>query len=385
MHVRRGMKFRAPIALTLTLSALTAAAIDCGGAQRLTELVVVVDGDLAFPRDADRVTVVADDGNGHTVSLPAPDREPPPSGWQLPLWGSIAARGELRPVTFTATVYRGTSELMRQTVSADFVPDESREVRITLCKACLGTQCAEGETCGASGACVATRLAELPRWIGGTPTRSTCAAPAYCDAGAGTDAGVPRIMPVSAFNAGHPDYPHTCNIDNILVEDDAVAGLDYAMGPLPPDDVKPITTIDNTKVTGCIGVDFGAVIAIDHLLVRARSIRDSSRTACTEPGCRKVEQPKRCDKCCSPCVVITDDAGVTKDYCDLGGELYAFVGTSLGTYHRVGFDNPPVLLREIKYDAQRLLARYAVLCRGADGPATADLEVDVVKAVPFCP
>lgn len=393
------MKLRAPLALT-TFAAVSAAAVaatDCGGAERVSELVVVVDGDLVLPDDADRVTVVADDGNGHTASLPAPGVAVPRSGWRLPLWGSVAAGADLRPITFTATAFRGTEVVVSESVVAEFVPDESREVRVTLCKGCRGKQCAEGERCGENG-CTAKRLTNLPPWSGGQPARSTCAVtgdpgdarppdasdPA-CDAG--PDAAVPPVLPVSAFNAGHPDYPHTCNIDAVLVQDDLVAGLDFSIGD--PEIQDSITIIAGAKVTGCIGVDFGSATSLDRLEIRARAIRDDSRSACPAPGCKAVIQPMRCAKCCSPCVEATDqDSGLLVNYCTKGGELYAFVGTTLGTYERAEPAQPSVplntLLRSYTFDTAGKVARYAVLCRGADGPATADIEIDAVKAFRAC-
>lgn len=387
------MKLRA--LLTLAMVTLAMAATDCGGAQRLTELVVVVDGDLTSPEEADRVTVVADDGNGHVVSLPAPGYEAPRSGYRLPLWGSVAARGELRPVTFTATAYLGADVVLRQTAVAEFVADESREVRLTLCKACRVTTCGEGERCSERG-CAAKVMSDLPRWAGGEPARSTCSINAGAgDAGldasdpscdAGPDAGAPPpVMPVSAFNAGHPDYPHTCNIDEVLAEDDVAAGLDYSMGANGI--ANSITVVGGAAVTGCVGVDFGAAIALDHVEVRARAIRDSSRTACPPPACQGVVQPNACARCCSPCVEAQDpDSGVVTNYCTKGGELQVFIGTDLGVYQRAGTSVfASTLFRAYQFDSKGQLVRYAVVCRSADGPATADLEVDVVKGRRACP
>jgi hypothetical protein len=395
------MKLRLPLALTIATAAAAAAATDCGGAERVTELVVVVDGDLTFPDEVDRVTVVADDGNGHTATLPAPGVARPPSGWRLPLWGSVAARGELRPITFTATAFRGTDVVLSESVVAEFVRDESREVRLTLCKGCRDKQCGEGERCGENG-CTGKRVSSLPPWSGGEPARTTCAVATDEDAGngdagldasdpacdAGPDAAVPPVMPVSAFNAGHPDYPHTCNIDAVLVQDDVVAGLDYSIGD--PEIGDSLITIAGSRVSGCVGVDFGAARALDRLEVRARAIRDDSRSACPAPGCKQVIQPDRCAACCSPCVEATDpDSGVLTNYCIKGGELYAFVGTTLGTYERAEAALPSVpvstVLRSYAFDTGGKVVRYAVVCRGADGPATADLEVDAVKGIRACP
>lgn len=385
------MKLRAPLTIAAAALAAAAAASNCGGAQRLTELVVVVDGDIAIPAEADRVDVVVDDGNGHVVSLPAPGSEAPRSGFRLPLWGSVAARGsDLRPVTFTATAYRGADVVLRQTAIAEFVRDESREVRLTLCKACRNTQCGENERCTERG-CTAKLISDLPRWNGGEPARSTCSVDAdaglapdpLCDAGPEGGA-PPPVMALSAFNAGHPDYPHTCNIDAVLVQDDLPAGLDYSMGENGIQ--NSITKIAGVDVTGCVGVDFGAAIALDDVVVRARAIRDNTRSACPAPGCKAVVQPDACARCCSPCVEAQDpDSGAIVNYCTRGGELYAFVGTTVGVYERAGSVPTTPLLRHYRFATNGRLVRYAVVCRGADGPATADLEVDVVTGTRACP
>jgi hypothetical protein len=177
-----------------------ASVLALGCSSGLTELVVVVDSDLAVPGELQRVTLEVTGPSGDKALQDAAVDLATGGAPTLPLTLSLTpGSGALEPVTVTA-VGTGLAGVVERTVVTGFVRGERRMVRLWLLRACLGVDCATGETCGDDGICVdaTVRPEDLPPWTGTPPsidggTILDAAADAAIDAGTdapvGTDAG----------------------------------------------------------------------------------------------------------------------------------------------------------------------------------------------------
>lgn len=217
-----------PIALALALAGCSVAAP--------TQLVVVVDTDLAIPRatDAIRVEVVGPSGMRETERATLAD------GHDLPLTLGVApSGGSLGPIEVIATAHLGVSTVVERRHRVTLVQGETRTLILHLTAECAAraTPCAAGETCGENGCLdVDIDAAELPAW-GGTPPRL------------GDDAG--------------PPPPRDAGQDGAIVLDggdggEPVDGGPIDGGPPPPcttaadcDDGNPCTD-DTCEPTGCV-------------------------------------------------------------------------------------------------------------------------------------
>lgn len=168
MQWRRTGLWEACMAAAGVLAAILTPA--CGD-DTLTELVVVVETDLAVPGTLETValTVVGPSGDtayDDTVDLRASDAP------DMPLTLSLTpGSGDLSPVAIEALGSLANGSTVRVRVRTGFVKGERRAVVLRLRNACVGKSCPDGETCGASGECVsAERPAEsLPPWTGEPP------------------------------------------------------------------------------------------------------------------------------------------------------------------------------------------------------------------------
>ena len=123
-------------------------------ASHVTQLVVVVDSDLAVPSalDAVRVDVQGPSGMTETIErdLAGADRI------ELPLTFSLVPAGDaLGPVTLTAVGLRGGTEVVSRSAVVTLAKDESRVLVLFLGASCVDVDCsASGYTC-VEGECVA--------------------------------------------------------------------------------------------------------------------------------------------------------------------------------------------------------------------------------------
>ncbi|MCB9596116.1 MAG: hypothetical protein H6719_25565 [Sandaracinaceae bacterium] len=144
-----------------------------------TQLVVVVDSDLAIPAELDRVrvTVMADD------TRMASEEQALGSASLLPL--TVAAVPEddsLGPIDVIAEGFVGSALVVSRRARVTLVRNETRMLRLDLVASCVGTDCGADRSCGENG-CVDVVIDELPPWPG--------TAPRLLDAG-GMDADVAR-------------------------------------------------------------------------------------------------------------------------------------------------------------------------------------------------
>ena len=163
------------IASTVALILLAAC-----GTEDLTELVVVIDTDLAVPGELDglRLAIESPAGMRETSSPLGGAADP-----TLPVSFSLEHGGHswLGPVTVTAEGTLGGVPVVAQVRRTSFVRGERRLLTLFLSRDCRGVACPAEETCD-RGACVAIDVPpeSLPRWQGEVPPRF--------DAGPGMDA-----------------------------------------------------------------------------------------------------------------------------------------------------------------------------------------------------
>jgi hypothetical protein len=151
--------------------------------------------------------------------------------------------------------------------------------------------------------------------------------------------------PVTVFDATPAGTCGTaCTASNALASDGAWAGLDCAG--------TGFSVIDGVNVTACIAADFGAVVNLDPVIVRARSIDNACGTACST-GCN------------------TGDTMLVFYGSARGMYQYATAVTLVGT-----FNDYPVMLG--------VAARYVVICRDGSGAARDDIAVDSIRTGRGC-
>lgn len=150
------------------LAAAAATTIAFGCPTDPTEIVVVVDTDLAVPSVVDRVrvdvvgigdgarTAVADLEGAGAVGLPV-------------TVGLVRTGGALGPVDVAAVGERDGGEVLRRDARVSFVPERTMMLRLDLLGRCVGVGCPPGQTCG-SGGCRSIDVDpdELTPWRGDT-------------------------------------------------------------------------------------------------------------------------------------------------------------------------------------------------------------------------
>jgi hypothetical protein len=143
------------------LAALALPGCGCGG--DVTQIVVVVDSDLVAPDEIARIEVHVE---GPTMDADAVGSlggcdDLPVTVALVP--GSDAAG----PIRIEAVGIGPTAGGVSQAFVTEFVPGESRMLRIELSRSCLTTDCPSGLTC-ANGSCRSERFegVSLPQWSG---------------------------------------------------------------------------------------------------------------------------------------------------------------------------------------------------------------------------
>ncbi|MEM9191645.1 MAG: LamG-like jellyroll fold domain-containing protein [Myxococcota bacterium] len=148
----------------------------------LTEIVVVVDSDLAAGDEINEVRIEVE-GLG-------PERQEARaaigSDVDLPVVTGLVYRGgPLGPIAVTASGVMGGEEVLSRKAEVSFRSEESLLLRLDLVRSCLPTACPAGETCGEAG-CESVERVALPVWPGSPPRLPRD--------DAGLDAAVPDAM-----------------------------------------------------------------------------------------------------------------------------------------------------------------------------------------------
>jgi hypothetical protein len=152
-----------------------------GSCERVTEIVVVVDGDLGS--DIDTI-VLRVESPGFTA-----DKTARVADTKLPLTLGVAGGSDPSArIVVRATALRDKAVVLERTASAALAPEESRMLYLTLCKTCRGVACGPGTTCGA-GKCEPIGRTALPAWNGEPPRGNPCTSTAG-DGGVDDDGGI---------------------------------------------------------------------------------------------------------------------------------------------------------------------------------------------------
>ncbi|MEZ4339570.1 MAG: hypothetical protein R3B82_23350 [Sandaracinaceae bacterium] len=149
-----------------------------------TQLIVVVDTDLAIPTALDRVrvSVTAD------ADRMASQEQRLSSSAVLPLTVSaVPEDGSLGPIDVVAEGFLGSALVVSRRARVMLVQGEARVLRLHLVAGCVGVECSAEESCGESG-CAPIEIADLPVWTG-TPPRLLDAGRDGMDASVAGDAG----------------------------------------------------------------------------------------------------------------------------------------------------------------------------------------------------
>lgn len=169
----------------------------CACADR-TQLILVVDSDLAPRDELDEVRVMVRGPSGESEeaaqSLGEPDAPP------LPLTLGVRPGGEaLGPVEIRAEGRHDGQVVVTRTAITSLVRGEVRVLTLFLARACRGVACPTGETCTETGCASAEIDADdLPRWTGEVPRRdagshdagaASCTNASECDDGTGCTVG----------------------------------------------------------------------------------------------------------------------------------------------------------------------------------------------------
>ncbi|MEI8256476.1 MAG: hypothetical protein WCJ30_12450 [Deltaproteobacteria bacterium] len=117
-------------------------------ARPLTELVVVVDTDLAVGQTIDTVDIAV---TGPSMGQPVHGRASLTGigAVTLPVTFTLvpAATDRLTPVTIVVTALQGGNPVVTRTVRTGFVLNQRRLVPVVLARSCIGVACGAGETC----------------------------------------------------------------------------------------------------------------------------------------------------------------------------------------------------------------------------------------------
>jgi len=182
MTTRRISPFSMPLVLALVLAGLFA--MGCGGHGEATQLIVVVDTDMAIPSGLDGVDFAIVGAGGMRVTAHSAIA----SSAALPLTLALEPAGDGGNVDIQITGTLLDAAVVEQHVSTSFVRGERRLVRVFLSSDCVGVTCSDtAQTCRAA-ICVdaAVPASSLPRFAG-EPGRLDAGMPST---DAGTDSGV---------------------------------------------------------------------------------------------------------------------------------------------------------------------------------------------------
>ena len=156
------------------LAALLAAS--CGADDDLTEIVLVVDTDLAVGVDVDAFEMVVEGPSETTEPLVVPLTGPDAAALPFSI-GLVAAGPDIGELTVKVSALLRGAPVVARTARARFVAGEVRRLDVALRCRCRPVTCPADQTCGDDGLCVDERVSELPPWNGAVERRFGCEGP----------------------------------------------------------------------------------------------------------------------------------------------------------------------------------------------------------------
>lgn len=149
--------------LSISLAILCATTLGCDPADEVTEVVLVVDSDLATPDELDAIQVTVTDPLGNTMNSRA---DLGVGEARLPrALGILNDTQRLGPFTVDVRGVKNSAIIVRRRAVFSFVRDRIRRLRVSLSAACQGVVCPVDQTCLDTGACGDT-AASLDDWTG---------------------------------------------------------------------------------------------------------------------------------------------------------------------------------------------------------------------------
>lgn len=200
--------------VTWTLGAVLAL-VGCGTER--TEIVVVIDSDLAVPDELDAIRVQVTGPDGSTKNAGAmlgPGETPLPR-----TLGLVHEDGPLSPVRILVTGRSGDSDVIERRATTAFIEGRTLLLRMDLLRSCVAVVCDADQSC-LSGSCRSAEVdpGSLPEWQG-QATRLDASTPPV-------DAGSPEP---DAGDCTPTD--ETCNDLDDDCDDNVDEGFDFMSDP----------------------------------------------------------------------------------------------------------------------------------------------------------
>ncbi|GAB4204607.1 MAG: hypothetical protein OHK0013_19680 [Sandaracinaceae bacterium] len=268
-----------------------------------TQLIVVVDTDLAIPATLDEVRISMASARGAMGS----ERQPLTSADALPLTLTLVAEGDdLGPVEVVAEGYRRGVLVLARNARTMLVRGETRMLRLHLVAACVGVTCDDDQSCGESG-CAAVDVV-APPWPGSPPRLS------------GPDAGMdggPRVD--AAIDTGPmPDAWMRCSTD-AECDDGISCTADrctdgrcvYSPDDTQCDDEEACTSNHCVVGTGCVFDPLPDAACDDGIF--CNGFDRCAAGTCTVHNGDPCASPTVCDESADRCTGCRDDADCPAD------------------------------------------------------------------------
>jgi hypothetical protein len=296
----------------------------CPAAEPLTELVVVIDSDLAVPARLDAIALEVETPSGDSLEAEQPLSE----AAQLPLTMVLEWRsGPLSPIVVTAWGRKEGRSSFQVTVSTGFVANESRMVRLVLQAQCRAAICEDERVCR-GGSCAAPLVpAELLPPFGGAPPDLAgdpgCACDGDLDGNGAIDlddllsvadcSGLPPTGECAAADLDCNGLVEMCDVERIsclFSDGESCCDAPCCRCDGDVDGDGRIDGRDVAKVTVCQGsaATVGDCAAADLDCSGAVDACDRNAVVCAQAG--GTGCCVNCERVCS-CDADLDDSGVT--------------------------------------------------------------------------
>jgi hypothetical protein len=184
--------------VALLLMAAGSVALGCSERTPRTQLMVVADTNISNLQ-AIRFEISGDDRN-ESAETALPSDGPA-------MLALVQAGGSAGPLTITAKALRLGRTVVQRSAVVEFVPRQTRVVKLHLLERCVGVVCATGSTCSEQG-CRDDELTsdDLPAWHGDAPSLS----------GMNADAGAQDAGSDAAGDASSSDAADSALADSAL-------------------------------------------------------------------------------------------------------------------------------------------------------------------------
>ncbi len=299
----------------------------CSAATPSTELIVVVDTDIAVPSQMNTTQIIVTRPDG-TMAV---ERESVTSSSMFPLTLTVVAdHDSLGPLTVVATGSLGTTEVVSRQAQVTLVRDEAHVLTLHLVRSCIGTTCPSGQTCTESG-CQSVEVTNPPIWTGMPPRLGQDAGTTH-DAGR-SEAGILDAGPVDAttFDAPTFDAPMGdtgCSSDGQCDDGVYCNGIEHCVAGACTHPGSPCTgtTICDEASHACHGCNtradcppddtgtFGTCDYADACDTSATQTRTDTIYACVSNTCTSHTMPVS-----QPCTRTTDGTSCGATTCGAYG------------------------------------------------------------------